>query len=275
MIYCRTASSLGSLEGTPEQAWGTPPYDPQKHIDEPCVFFGLYGLPDFYALWRHRGKKWILWTGSDIRHFMNGYWLDLKGDIRLDRHSLASWISLYCESWVENDIEWGTLFIKERIVSHVCPSFLGNVSDYAVSYGPSVKPKLYTSVSGNDFKLYGWDKIRDLSIRNPGIEFHLYGNTVPWLKMDNIIDHGRVSKERMNEEIRDMQGALRLTEFDGFSEIIAKSILMGQWPVSEIAYPHMLPVEDIGQIHNHKEPNIEGREYYLKILNKFPWNSLK
>ena len=54
--------------------------------------------------------------------------------------------------------------------------------------------------------------------------------------------HGRVAQEVMNEEIKEMQGALRLTEMDGFSEILAKSILWGQWPVSLIKYSHILNI---------------------------------
>jgi len=278
-IKCRWAPSLGLLEGTSDAVWGTTPYNPETDLDKPCVFFGLYGFPDFYALWRHRGKKWILWAGSDITHFRNGYWLDEKGEIRVDPQAFSDWIIENCESWVENDVErialngWG-------IESQICPSFMGNSDDFEISYQPSEKPKVYTSVSGNNFKLYGWDKIPQLAQENPNIEFHLYGNTEPpfpdtVFKPANIFIHGRVSKEEMNREIRDMQGALRLTEFDGFSEILAKSVLMGQWPVSLIEYPHMLEVSEINKLKNKTEPNILGYRYYKGVLNNYPWNLKK
>ena len=76
----------------------------------------------------------------------------------------------------------------------------------------------------------------------------------------------------MNEEIQKMQGALRLTEFDGFSEIIAKSLLWGQWPISLIFYPNTLRIESIGALKDLKEPNIKGREWLLSVVNKYPWN---
>ncbi|KKM72328.1 hypothetical protein LCGC14_1421680 [marine sediment metagenome] len=69
---CRVASSLGALEGTPYEAWGTIEYKPEIHGKDSVVFFGLYGLPDFYALWRHKGRKAILWCGSDLIFFNNG-----------------------------------------------------------------------------------------------------------------------------------------------------------------------------------------------------------
>ena len=93
--------------------------------------------------------------------------------------------------------------------------------------------------------------------------------------MPNVIVRGRVDKEVMNAEIKHMQGALRLNEHDGFSEIIAKSVLWGQWPVSAIEYPYMLKPENISRILDKKKPNIEGREYYLNKLNNYPWYGKK
>ena len=69
---CRYAPSLGALERTHQEVWGTEEYIPEKHLYDPVVFFGLYGLPDWYLLWRHKGKKAVLWAGSDVKHFLNG-----------------------------------------------------------------------------------------------------------------------------------------------------------------------------------------------------------
>ena len=271
MIYCRMAPSLGALENTPENIWGTPPYNPELHINEPCVFFGLYGLPDFYALWRHKGKKYILWAGSDITHFKNGYWLDETGDIRLKTQSLARWINKNCEVYVENQVEQKELQTL-GIASSIKPSFLGRVEDYELSYTQSDKPKVYTSVSGDNFELYKWHEIYALSDKNPNIEFHLYGNEKRWLSRNNIVVHGRVPKEQMNEEIKQMQGALRLTEFDGASEIIVKAMLWGQYAFSFIEYPFVDKVENLNLLLSRKTANIKGREWWIKNLNHYPWN---
>ena len=271
MIYCRMAPSLGVLEDTPENIWGTPPYNPELHINEPCVFFGLYGLPDFYALWRHKGKKYILWAGSDITHFKNGYWLDETGDIRLKTQSLARWINKNCEVYVENQVEQKELQIL-GIPPSIKPSFLGRVEDYELSYTQSDKPKVYTSVSGDNFELYKWHEIYALSDKNPNIEFHLYGNEKRWLSRNNIVVHGRVPKEQMNEEIKQMQGALRLTEFDGASEIIVKAMLWGQYAFSFIEYPFVDKVENLNLLLSRKTANIKGREWWIKNLNHYPWN---
>lgn len=267
---CRIAPSLGSgFAGTPNRVWGTDEYTDDVR---PTVFFGLYGMPDFFALWRHKGPKYILWAGSDIEHFRKGYWLDKNGDIPMYAPPLAKWINLNCESWVENTVERDILRIH-GIEAQICQSFLGNKEEYKESFTKG--NKVYASVSGDDFRLYGWDDIERIAELNRNVEFHLYGNKKKWkTEQKNVIVHGRVSQEVMNKETMKMQGALRPLERDGFSEILAKSILWGQWPVSRIRYLFMLPMEQIQMITKKEKPNIEGREYYLKTLNKYPWSIL-
>lgn len=266
---CRVAPSIGDLEGTHHEVWGTDEYtEPQR----PCVFFGLYGFNDFFTLWRHTGRRAVLWAGSDITHFRNGYWLDEGGSIRLDYKALSKWINETCENYVENVAEQQDL--KELgIDAIIVPSFMGNVDDFKLEYTPSDKIKLYASVSGDNFDLYKWNEIEELAKQNPDIEFHLYGNNKAWHTTNkNVIVHGRVTKQHMNDQIKKMHGGIRLLEHDGFSEVLAKSVLWGQWPVSVIPYDHMLRPEEIGTIQNKTEPNIAGREHYIKILNDYPWN---
>lgn len=260
--------TLGYLESTHQEVWGTDEYTDQIR---PTVFFGCYSLNDFYTIWRHKGERHILWAGSDIRRLEPGYWLDETGDIRIDSKSICQWINTYCTNWCENEIEANKL-AECGIFAKVQPSFLGNVNKFELSFKPG--NKVYASVSGDNFELYGWDKIEVLAKHNPDLEFHLYGNTKVWIpEAPNITVHGRVSKERMNDEIKNMQCGLRMVEFDGFSEILAKSVLWGQWPVSLISYPHILGPNELSEIIKKKEPNLKGREYYLQNLNKYPWNS--
>lgn len=273
MWQVKIAPSLGGgFSGTPNQVWGTTDY---LNDTDPTVFFGLYGLNDFHTLWRHKGRKSVLWAGSDIRHFINGYWLDDKGQIRLEPAPLAEWLNKNVENWVENVVEHNAL--KEfGIDSKICPSFLGNVDDYKVEYKWNSRPSVYTSVSGDDFKLYGWDKIDKLAEMNWGVDFHLYGNKGEW-KTDrpNVIVHGRVPQEQMNAEIKEMQGSLRLTEFDGASELIVKAMLWGQYAFSFIPYPHVNQVIDLGLLIDWDQPNLEGRQWWLENLNSYPWNHFK
>lgn len=275
IIYCRKAPSLGALEDTEEKIWGTPEYEGDR--DAPTVFFGLYGFPDFYTLWRHRGKKWILWAGSDIRHFQNGYWLDGIGQIRLDSQALARWINDNCESWVENEVERKALE-DMGIAAKVGQSFLGDVSQYPVSFTPNHRPNVYLSASSGREVEYGWGLVEEIA-GECAVDFHLYGSDDWKSEHHNVIVHGRKPKEKMNEEIRHMQSGLRLNDFDGFSEVTAKSILWGQYPIvrAEFGYQHITCFNDknqlikrLNQLRERKEPN-PAREYYITNLNKFPW----
>lgn len=274
--YCRVAPSLGDgFSGTPESAWGVLSYNPEIDLEKPTVFMGLYGFKDFYSLWQHKGIKEIFWCGSDITNFINGYWIDEIGEIRINPQSLVKWITRNCGNWVENKIEQQTLE-NLGISSRVIPSFLGNVKDYKISYKWNKKPKVYTSVSGDNFQLYGWDKIEMLAQNFPDIELHLYGNTKIYGSSKlNVIEHGRVPKEQMNKEIKMMQGALRLTEFDGASEIIVKAMLWGQYAFSFIPYEGVFNVDKLNLLLSLKEPNIKGRKWWLKNLNNFVWNNKK
>ncbi len=254
--YCRTAPSLGGgFSGDALSAWGTLPYNVSKNQDDPTVFFGCYSLNDFNIIRNHKGKKWIFWAGSDIRYFVKGYWLDDKGKIKINPKPLAKWISKNCESWVENSVEYEALK-KLGIKSKIVPSFLGDVNKFKPQK-LNEELRYYSSVSGNDFKLYGWDLINQIAKKNPHIKFYLYGNTIPWKAPKNVIVRGRMSQKEMDNEIKTMTGVLRMVKFEGCSELVVKATLWRQEVISLIDYPFL----------RSKNP----RKELLKIVNRYPW----
>jgi len=277
-IQCRVAPSIGELEGTHKSAWGTEEY---TNIFEPCVFFGVYGLPDFYTLNRHRGKRYILWAGTDITHFLQGYFLDDEGKYKLDPFSIAKWINDNCDNWVENEVEQMALE-SVGIKSRVCPSFMGDKYNFKINYQWSDRPRVYASCSGNEFEKYGWNIIERIADKVKA-DFYLYGNTIPWeTKHKNVIVRGRLPKKQMNEEISKMQCGLRTLDFDGASEILIKSVLQGQYPISRIKYPFIANYEtdeelisELKKLRIYKQPNIKAKKYYLEVINKYPWNRKK
>lgn len=281
---CRWAPSIGELESTAEEVWGTIPYSSSQEYWQtyyPTVFFGLYGLPDFYSLWRHQGKKWILWAGSDITNFQNGYWLEDGGSIRIDSVPLAQWINAHCESWVENEVERQALE-QMGIESKVCPSFLGNISKFPISFTKNERPNVYLSANPGRETEYGWGIIENIA-EECDADFYLYGSGKWETRHHNVFVRGRVPKEVMNNEIRNMQSGIRLNQgMDGASEIMIKSVLYGQYPIvwSHFKYPHIDSfsnekelIKVINGLKKKTAPNFKARSYYLANTNKFPWNT--
>src|SRR3990167_4550292 len=145
-MQCRIAPSLGALEGHPNDVWGTTPYVSRS---QPTVFFGLYDMRDYIALFRHQGKKDILWAGSDLRNLVNGFMLNdgkLKVASQLLRRFSPVTQSRFmmwfvrelreAEHYVENEFEAGQLGLMD-IECRITPSFMGNVRDYEIEYRPA------------------------------------------------------------------------------------------------------------------------------------------
>lgn len=275
--YLRVAPSLGALEAEPNEIWGTKTYDPTLHSNEKAVFFGLYGLPDWYTMWHHKGMRFVLWAGSDILHFRNGYWLNhFEGSTNLKPEPLAEWMSYAVQNWVENEWEYEELK-KLGINARIGPSFVGKIESYELSYISSQHPHVYVSCGAQRQLEYGFGIVERIAHHVPEITFHLYGDSW-YTKQPNIMVHGRVPKEQMNTEIKTMQAGLRLNKTDGFSEVLAKSVLWGQWPISAMKYNHMAYAPDdesliktLKELRYKTEPNIAGRIYYLENLNRYPW----
>lgn len=282
--YCRWAESLGPLENTAKEIWGTEDYVYPKHKNEPTVFFGLYDTRDYLALWRHKGKKYILWAGSDIDNLRDGFMFNngkLKWLSLIFRGRFRKWLIKTirsAENWVETKNEWDKL-LKIGVVSQMCPSFMGKFEDFPLCYKQSDKPNVFVSSHQGREDEYGFSFIWELAKEVPECVFHLYGSDI-CLEGENVICHGRVSREQFNKEIKDYQCGLRLNKSDGFSEITCKSILLGQYPITHLKND-MIPnfktkdelVEMLKALKDMKEPNIEGREYYKIILNKYSWNT--
>ena len=169
----------------------------------------------------------------------------------------------------------------------IVPSFLGDIKKYPISFKQG--NKVYVSGHEGYQGEYGWGIVTMIACSLPNIEFHLYGASWQYQPLKNVIIHGKVPKEQMNKEIKEMQCGLRLNKHDGFSEITAKSILWGQYPITYLYFPYIQQYtnDNCGQpycmkclnnlikilktLPQKKKPNLKGREYYLKHLNKFPW----
>jgi hypothetical protein len=290
-IYCRTAPSLGALNNSPVEIWGTEEYSYQPNKNDPTVFFGLYDLRDYIALWRHKGKAWVLWAGSDIENLVNGFIFN-DGKLKwISRILRGNWWLKYilkkADHYVESADEWNKLMdwgLPKP--TSVIPSFLGRAQDFPVSYKQAFHPNVYISAHEGREEEYGVDYIKKIAKQVPECIFHIYGVSKDgYLGRElknyfegNIVWHGKVSNAKMNAEIKHFQCGLRLNSSDGFSEITAKSILMGQYAITRLRYP-MIPnfetdrdlVSLLKSLRTMNKPNHAARNYYLNSLNRYPW----
>lgn len=284
-VKCRMAPSLGALEGTPMQAWGTGRYRWPRDAFRPTVFMGLYDLRDYLAVFLHPGKKWVLWCGSDVRNLDSGFAFN-DGKLRWLSALMGNW---WCrpliggaEHWTENTLERSVLEANGVRVSGVCPSFLGDVEAVRVNRADwSGKSGFHAWLScgrGRQVE-YGFREAETLASMLPGVTFHLFGDRYR-SRLPNVVCHGRVGKSRMNEITSEYHLGLRLNHFDGFSEITAKALLAGQYAVTRVRFPDVASGATIDQIaavirrfaERKKPPDTALRNAYASLINSYPWN---
>lgn len=222
-----------------------------------CTFFGMYHWGDIFRMVVYPYPIKIFWCGGDILNAKKSFLKRLCVKMRTAKH--------YCENEVESDA------LKEMgIDAEIRPMFF---DDYLpeISYKFSETPHVYLCAHEGRELEYGVDAVMILAMTYPGIIFHVYG--VKGSARKNLVFHGRVNRERFNNEIKNYQIALRLNLFDGFSDVLARSVLMGQYQISIIPYKFMFTGvrETLNMYLQHpqfKKANVEGRDYWLKTFKE-------
>lgn len=207
----------------------------------------------------HWRTKVVFWCGGDI--------------VSLRKRKWAQWIFKGAINICENEREQKAL-ADIGIESKIEPGIVDSMQDIPVSFTPSKTPHVYIAVHPSREKEYGLRLIEKIAPMVPDVMFHVYGNTII-TNEKNIFYHGKVSDEWFNDDIKNYQAALRLNTFEGFSEILAKSAIMGQYPISVIPYPHITHVttlknliDNLNALKKKRKPNLETREYWMKQLSK-------
>ncbi len=222
-----------------------------------------------------------MWAGSDLRNLDQGFLFN-DGKLRWLSKALRGVFTGFItrlvsrhDNWVENAWE-ASLLAKKGVLAMECQSFMGRTNEIGLSFHPLPVCNVYLSASEGRQEEYGWGIVERIANWLPKHCFHLYGAS--WeTKHHNVIVHGRVPKEQMNQEIRNYQIGLRLNETDGFSEILAKAVLMGQYAIGKVKHPHIPSFENdmdliltLNRLAKETEPN-PARDWYLKNLNRYPW----
>ena len=229
-------------------------YDPLADVDKEVFFQGLYFQEDYDAFRYHEGPRVLYWNGSDvIRTLQNPSWLRTVKECPARHLCHSAWQSEVLRR-VGLDVE-------------IYPIFFGNLDKFQVCYKQSNTPHVYlTSHNGRDNE-YGVDELELAAPFVPEVTIHVYGSSRP-TKNKNIIYHGWIDEEVMDEEIKNYQGAIKGGS-DGISITLIKSIMMGQYPISYKKIDgvwHAPDVETLIQrlkdLKDQKEPNYE-------LVNKF------
>ena len=268
-----------------ERTWKIERYNFKRDIFKPIVFFGMYHIGDYKNYLLHRGERIVFWAGGDINNLKRKWaFSDGKHLWLSELFSFIPWHWIFkifkAEHYVENELEQQELK-SLGIRSTIRPSFLENIEDFPVCFKPTDKPQVFLSARFGKEEEYGFGLIARLAEKVPEITFHLYGadkRIIRQVSPKNVVYHGEVPEEQFNREIRDYHSGLRTNEHDGFSEIIAKSVLMGQYPISRLKYPMIDSykteeelIELLKKLKDKTGPNHLARNYWQKNLNYYPW----
>ena len=263
------SSAVGNFDEKVCKTWKLEKWFGIKDPDKELLFFGLYVDYDYNIFYNFDGKKTVFWCGSDILRL-------LQIPERQRKLKLFPETEHYCENEVEAR-ELESVGLKPIIR----PSFVEDIDNFPISFKPTDNPHVFLSGHPMREEEYGFGLAERLAEKLPEFTFHLYGGDYE-SEFTNVKCHGKVPADQFNEEIKNYQCGLRPNDHDGFSEITAKSVLMGQYPISKIPYKHIWNyqtedelVELLKKIKEQKTPNSEAREYWRETLNNYPWTNGK
>lgn len=259
----KTSSSIVSFGPKAEKTWGLARYRFPWDIFKPVVFFGLYHVADYAYFLLHRGKKMVLWAGSDL--------------LALKKNKLMCFFLKKAPNYVENGLEQDEL-AELGVNSVVSPSFVEDINDFPITFKPTDKPYVFLTCHPDRENEYGVGLIERIAPKVPECVFHIYGASKD-CRIKNVIFHKRVPPDQFNKEIKRYHCGLRPNEHDGNSEIAMKSVLSGGYPITRIKYPYIDSYETEEQLiallknlKNKERPNYKAREFWRENLNQYPWN---
>ncbi|MDE6624936.1 MAG: hypothetical protein K2K56_01055 [Lachnospiraceae bacterium] len=124
-------------------------------------------------------------------------------------------------------------------------------------------------------EFYRGDIVRELAIRNSDINFHVVANDgyAP-LDLPNVIFHGNLDSEKMNELYSQISILVRLPEHDGLSMMVIEALAKGKQVLYRYEHPYVytpdsLEMDDIDAkfkeiISREPEQNYQGHDYILE-----------
>jgi len=192
------------------------PFDKYTSIKARTFFLGLYFIQDYVAFYKHEGERVVFWNGSDVSRLLrNPAWLNYIQQGQPATH--------YCHN---KQLQDELLIVG--IHAEIMPVFFGYKEDYLPCL-PAESPapvKCFMGAHPGREEEYGVPVVLNIADKMPEAEFHIYG-VESKKQFSNVIFHGQVPEEQMDEDMKEYHVCLRLNHHDGLSQIVCKSILMG------------------------------------------------
>lgn len=193
-------------------------FDEYSNINDGCVFWGMYRDEDFNYLKNHKGKKIVVWRGSDA---MNSAKYS-KQILELDNI-----IHYSISSFTYNSLK------KNKIQSILKPIRPTDIYKNPAPRGNSI---YFYHGSGKDSakKFYGGDLLSEIK------------KNVPYRII--VAGHQTYNETQLNEIYRKCFLGLRLTEHDGLPNTVCELGLMGRNCIHNGDLPNCIKYNNIDDI---------------------------
>ncbi len=241
-------------------------YNPEKDKKEPAMFW-LYSLDDYKTLAKHFGQRYIFWHGVDVM-YLRQFKEKLLPIIRFTNTICA------CHNERQQN-----LLAEMGIYAYVRPVFWNDINKYERSNGKHTKEVYFTSHPGREFD-YGEPMINAVAAFLKDWKFHIFGTHKTLPVCDNVIYHGQIPEDDMDQLTRNFAATIRWHNlngyhYDGVSQTVIKALLRGHMAITGLKYPFTYHAENIEEIISYLE-NIDQLKGSLpKIdLNNFDWLEL-
>ncbi|MGO1057697.1 hypothetical protein ACTL32_01070 [Planococcus sp. FY231025] len=253
-----------------------------EHSEKIYINFGLNliskkGLKVFLKSVFFRKKLIVHWIGSDI------YYISAGGKKITFKRKLLQVVNkfFHITNWaaaphVKDELE--AIGIKSEVV------YLPTRLIKEVEIKPLPKEfSLVTYLPNERHEFYGSKIIFEFAKRNPHMKLQIVANNgenMPLL--NNVIYHGWVSEEEMNQIYEDSNGVIRIPIHDAMAGTVLEGVLRGRYAIWTYQSPYTIQANNlieleaaVEKILNLKSPNFSGAEFiqenysYKKLREEF------
>lgn len=198
-------------------------YDWKTDRDKPAVFW-LYFDDDYKLLAQHKGPKYVMWLGTDVKFFAEKY--------------CAKYLSVLWDESIKH-VAMNRLLSDELfhvgIYAPVRPLFWGDINKYPKEM--NFTKDCYMSTNPGRGLEYGEAKMHTLAMKYPDWNFHIFG-TEP-VSPSRVKYYGWIPEDEMDDITKNFGICLRLNMHDGFSQTVAKALMRGQEVITVIPHNDM------------------------------------